>query len=197
MDVFENILTRRSTRAYKDVPVDDGVLERIIEAGRFAPSGGNNQTTHFLVIRSRSVLDELAGIVSSEFSRMEVVEGMYKSIANAIRAAKNGNYVFHYNAPVLIVTANRIGYGNSMADCACALENMMLMANALDLGSCWINQLRWLNENETACAFLRSLGMAENERAYGALSLGYARTPDGLPVREPLPRTGNPVTFIG
>ena len=47
---------------------------------------------------------------------------------------------FHYGAPVYIVTANKMGYGNAMADSACALENMMIAANALDLGSCWINQ---------------------------------------------------------
>ncbi|MCH5277364.1 MAG: nitroreductase family protein [Desulfovibrionaceae bacterium] len=197
MDVFEAIRSRRSTRAYQDVPVDDDALNHVIEAGRFAPSGGNNQTTHFLVIRSRQLLDELADLVRTEFSKMDVAEGMYRSLANAIRAAKSGRYVFHHHAPVLIVTANRIGYGNGMADCACALENMMLMANGLGLGSCWINQLHWLSESEAVCAFLRRLGMAENEQAFGALSLGHAQTSDGLPAREPLPRTGNPVTFIG
>ena len=72
----------------------------------------------------------------------------------------------------------------------------MLMANALDLGSCWINQLKWLNENEPVTAYLRTLGLAGDERVYGAVSVGYAKTADGLPVRKPLPRTGNPVTFI-
>jgi len=66
----------------------------------------------------------------------------------------------------------------------------------LDLGSVWINQLRWLNENPVLVEYLKSLGMAEDERVYGALALGYADTADGLPVRTPLPRTGNPVTVI-
>ncbi len=196
MDTFEAILSRRSTRAYKDTPVDDTTLKRVIEAGRLAPSGGNNQTTHFLIMRNRQILDTLAELVKTEFSKMDITEDMYKSLANAVRASKNGSYIFHYNAPVLIVTANRIGYGNSLCDCACAIENMMLMANALDLGSCWINQLRWLNENDAVCDFLRNLGMKENERVFGAMSLGYAKTQDGLPVRKPLPRTGNPVTYI-
>ncbi len=196
MDTYEAILTRRSTRKFRDAPVDEAALARIIEAGRMAPSGSNHQTTHFLVIRSRKILDELAVLARTEFSKMSQEEVIYTPLANAIRAAKNDSYVFHYNAPVLIVTANRIGYGNSMADCACALENMMLMANALDLGSCWINQLRWLNENEAVCDLMRHLGMQENERVFGAMSLGYADTPDGIPVRKPLPRTGNPVTFI-
>ena len=197
MELQEAILSRRSTRAFTDAPVDDETLRMILEAGRYAPSGGNSQTTHFLAVRDRAVLDELAALVRSEFARMEITEGMYKSLANAIRASKSDSCIFHYNAPALIITANRIGYGNSLADCACALQNMMLMANALDMGSCWINQLRWLNENENICAFLRSLGMAQNEAPFGAMSLGHPRTPDGLPVRTPMPRTGNAVTYIG
>ena len=72
----------------------------------------------------------------------------------------------------------------------------MLMANALDLGSCWINQLKWLNENPAIVEYLRSLGLKETERVYGALALGYADTEDGMPVREPLTRSGNEVTYL-
>ena len=71
----------------------------------------------------------------------------------------------------------------------------MLMANALDLGSCWINQLKWLNENPVILGYMKRLGMDESERVYGALAVGYADTADGLPDREPLKRVGNKVTF--
>ena len=196
MDAKECILTRRSTRQFLPRRVEDEMLSQVIEAGRYAPSGGNSQTTHFIVIRSKSVLDELAALVKEAFSRMVVTEGMYASLASAIRVSKGDSYVFHYNAPVLIVTANDRAYGNSMADCACALENMMLMGNALDLGTCWINQLRWLSEDEGMLAFMRKLGLKDNERVYGALALGFPATETGLPVRAPLPRKGNPVTFI-
>ena len=196
MDALELIKTRRSTRRFQDRALEKELLDKIIEAGRYAPSGGNNQTTHFFVITDRAVLTRLASLVKREFSRMEVTPGMYRSMARAIEASKGETYVFHYDAPALIVTANMKDYGNNMADCACALENMMLMANALDLGSCWINQLRWLNENDAVNAFFRDFGMAEDERIYGAVSVGYAATENGLPARNPLPRTGNPVTFI-
>ena len=196
MEAYELIKSRRSTRKFQERTVDKELLETIVEAGRYAPSGGNSQTTHFFVITDRAVLTEQAAFVKNEFSQMEVTPGMYRSMANAIRASKGENYIFHYNAPALIVTANKKDYGNNMADCACALENMMLMANALDLGSCWINQLKWLNESEAVNSLFREFGMAEDERIYGAVSIGYAATEDGLPVRSPLARTGNPVTFI-
>ncbi len=196
MEALELIKSRRSTRKYASAPVEADKLDQVLEAGRYAPSGGNCQTTHFIVIKQKAVLDKLADLARQEFAKMEIEENTYFSLVKSIQASKAGIYVFHYNAPVLIVTANRKDYGNNMADCSCALENMMIMANALDLGSCWINQLRWLNENPVLLTYMKELGLKEEERVYGALALGYADTPDKLPVRTPLPRKGNPVTMV-
>ena len=170
------------------------LIEQVIEAGRHAPSGSNSQSTHLIVITKQSVLEELAALVQAAFAKMEVGPDTYVSLRNSILASKKGGYIFHYNAPVLIVTANRIGYGNAIADSACALENMMIAANALDLGACWINQLHWLDEEPTIREYLYGLGLAENETVTGGLILGYGV--DGTPVRTELKRTGNPVTWI-
>ena len=83
-----------------------------------------------------------------------------------------------------------------MADSVAAVENMMIAANALDMGSCYINQLYWLNEEPAMLAYLRELGMKENERVYASMALGYADTADGLPIRKPLERKGNEVTLV-
>lgn len=194
MEMLEFIKSRRSTRKFDGRMVEREKIEAVVEAGRYAPSGGNNQSTHFLVICNPQVLETLAQMVQETFAGMEITPGMYSSMVSSIRASKAGNYVYHYHAPVLILTANQRGYGNNIADCACALENMMLEANALDLGSVWINQLRWLNEDPAITAYLRTLGLAENEQVFGALALGYAA--EGLPNRTPVPRRGNPVTYI-
>ena len=74
MEAFEAIMTRRSTRKMKeDVPSRD-LIEKVIEAGRCAPSGGNSQTTHFIIITNSDFLGELADIVQSEFAAMEIKE---------------------------------------------------------------------------------------------------------------------------
>ena len=176
--------------------MDAEKLEQILEAARQAPSGGNNQTNHFLVIRNRGVIDRLVGMVEDAFARMEISENTYSSLRHAIQASRKGGYVFCYNAPVLIAVANRRDYGNNMADCACAIENMMVAANALDLGSCWINQLRWLNEEPALVEYLCSLGMKEYERVYGAVIIGIPATDNGLPNRSMMPQKGNEVTWI-
>ncbi len=196
MEALEAILTRRSTRNYKPDAVEEEKLDRILQAARQAPSGGNNQTNHFLVIRNREVLGKLIGMTETAFAKMEIAEDTYASLKHAINASKKGGYVFCYNAPVLIAVANRRDYGNNMADCACAIENMMVAANALDLGSCWINQLRWLNEEPALVEYLRSLGMKEDERIYGAVIIGYPATESGLPNRNLMAQKGNEVTFI-
>ena len=196
MDALETIMTRRSTRRYKSELPPRELIGKVIEAGRMAPSGGNSQSTHFIVITDREILQKLAQLVQEAFAGMETEPGMYRSLAHSINAAKKGGYVFHYSAPVLIVTANRKDYGNNMADCSCALENMMIAANALDLGSCWINQLHWLDEHPAVSSFMRGLGLGEEETICGALALGCPDTEDGKPVRTPLVRTGNTVSWV-
>lgn len=194
MEALEAICTRRSTRNYLPEQVEPEKLDRILEAARQAPSGGNNQTNHFLVIQNREVLAQLTAMTEKAFAAMEADETTYPSLRHAIERSKKGGYVFCYNAPLLIVVANRMDYGNNMADCACAIENMMVAANALDLGSCWINQLRWLNADPGLVAYLQSLGMREYERVYGAVIIGYPA--GGLPDRHRMAQKGNEVTMI-
>ena len=142
------------------------------------------------------MLDRLIALTEKAFAGMEITENMYASMKHSVAAAKKGGYVFCYNAPLLIVAANRKDYGNNIADCACALENMMVAANALDLGSCWINQLKWLNEEPEILKCLYSLGMHETERVYGAVIIGYPATENGLPNRNLMKLKGNEVTWI-
>lgn len=196
MSVQSAIETRRSTRKYADKPVEKELVEKVIEAGRYAPSGGNSQTTRFVAVTNREVLDELANLVQEEFAKMSVTPGMYKSLVNSVVQSKAGRYRYDYHAPVLVILANKKDYGNNLADSACAAMNMMLEANALDLGTCWINQLHWLTDNERVFARLKELGVEEDETITAALAVGYPATADGLPNRLPSKRKGNPVTWV-
>lgn len=173
---------RRSTRKFSEKPIPRDALEQVLEAGRYAPSGMNLQATHFLVIEDRGIMDKLAELVREGFQKIGV--------------KRPEGYTFHYNPKVFIILCNRADNENNLADTGCALENMMLMASALELGSCWINQLKTLNQDETINAYLRTLGMQENERAYGALALGYPDSETGLPEHTPKARTGNHVTYV-
>ena len=79
MDALQAIVTRRSTRKYAEIMPERALIEQVIQAGRHAPSGGNNQTTHLIVFTDRKQLQELAALVQDEFSRMEITEGMFSA----------------------------------------------------------------------------------------------------------------------
>lgn len=171
-------------------------LKAVVEAGRFGPTGGNSQSNHFFVITDATVIAKLKDLVQAAFAKMELREDLYKSLKNSITLSRKGGYSFCYNAPALIVVSNQKDYGNNMADVACAVENMMLAANELDLGSCYINQLKWLNEDASILEYLRSFGLREGERVYASVALGYADTESGLPNRTESPRNGNEAVFV-
>lgn len=192
MDAMEAIMTRRSVRKMKAEAPERALLEQVIEAGRSAPSGSNSQSTHLIVITEKETLSVLQEKVQAAFAKMEEGPDTYVSLRNSIRASKKGNYVFHYGAPVLIVTANKKGYGNAMADSACVLENMMIASHALGLGSCWINQLHWLTEDAEVRGLLETLGLGADEFVTGGLIVGYA---DGAPGPKFPKKNGNPVTW--
>ena len=194
MDALDALFSRRSVRKMTAEMPEKELIEKVIEAGRVAPSGGNSQTTHFIVITKPEVLAELRELVQSEFAKMEAGPDTYASMRNSIRASKKGNYVYDYGAPLMIVTANKKGYGNALADSACALENMMIAAHALGLGSCWINQLHWLTDQKAVQSYMAGLGLKEDETITGGLILGYAA--EGVPMKRLEKKNGNPVTWI-
>ena len=74
---------------------------------------------------------------------------------------------------------------------------MQYQAEDLGLGSCWINQINWLNSNPVMVAYLKTLGMQDGETVYVSMALGYPDSPDGLPLRRIVERKGNPVTYVG
>ena len=190
--VIDTIIRRRSVRSFLEQQIDDSDLEIIIQAGRFAPSGGNHQYTTFLAVQNAKILSELSEIAEEEFSKMEISDSMYQSLKNSILRSKKGGYVFHYHAPTLMILANKKGYDNAMADCAAAMENMMIAAASLGIGSCWINQLKWLSQNAVMEKYLQGLGIGNDEAVMGAVALGFAAQEH---ISAPK-RTGNPVIYI-
>ena len=148
-----------------------------------------------MVITNPDVLKELVTLVQEEYGKTEVTEQTPPYMVNIIKMSKEGKFVFHYNAPALVVLAHKPVLANNFSDTACAMQNMMLACNELDLGCCWVNQLRHLQDNERLVARLRELGMGDDEKVYASLSVGYPDLPNGLNRRE-LEIKGNFVTYI-
>jgi len=194
MEILNAIKARRSVRKFTEQPVAKEDLALILEAGAYAPSGGNCQGTHFLVLQGREKIDELRMTVVNEFAKLDEESDQYRGYAFAINRARNegAGYDFTYGAPAFVVLANKKSYGNAMADCALAAENMFLQAAAMGIGSCYVNQVHWMTDNEKVREVLQGMGMAEDEKVYLCISLGYS----GMGEQPPLERFGNPVTWV-
>ena len=150
MSLVEVILSRRSIRKYVDKDVPRDVLDKILEAGRQSPSAANRQPYHFIVVTKDEIKKEFPGLVSG----------------------------FLKNAPIIIV-----GCANPKAlltgkwaivDTTIALENMVIAAWSLGVGSCWIGAF---NEQKIK----EKLQIPKNYKIVALLSLGY-------PAENPKPR---------
>ena len=152
-EVLQNILTRRSVRSFKEEQVKDEELDLILKAGTYAPSGMNKQSWQFTVVQNKEKMESLAKVVGEALGR-------------------DAGYNF-YAPPTLIMLSNEKDNVNGLADCACALENIFLMANSLEIGSCWINQLRTICDEKEVREVLTSFEIPENHIVWGMAAIGY------------------------
>lgn len=152
-DVLNTIYTRRSIRKFTDQVVPEELIDEVVKAGTYAPSGKNLQTYRFFVMQNADSILALQSVVG---------KGM-----------DNPSYTFYGTKALIIVTCNKDDV-NGVEDGSCALQNMMLAAHSLGLGSCWINQLKYCGEKPEVAAHLDSIGLPENRYVVGMLALGYA-----------------------
>ena len=167
MDVFEAIKKRRSIRAFKNIDVSDEIVEKLIDAARWAPSAGNIQPWEFIVVRNLDAKRRLAEAALSQ--------------------------TFIEEAPVVIVVCadyqrSARGYGSRGAtlyciqDTAAAIQNIHLAAIALGLGTCWIGAFR---EEPVK----KLLGIPDGVRPVAIIPVGY-------PAEQPAPRPRRPLNEI-
>jgi nitroreductase len=119
MDTFELIKTRRSTRKFTDELVSDELIDKIIEAGTWAPSGLNNQPWKFAVIRDNELKTNISTL--TRYSRI----------------------VLNANTLIAVFLDNSLSYDRTK-DCqaigAC-VQNMLLAIHSTGLGAVWLGEI--------------------------------------------------------
>ena len=171
MDAMQNLLTRTSTKKYKSDPVPKELIEKIVEAGTYAPSGLNKQSPIILAITDRQVRDELSKLNAGKdpFFRADPF----------------------YGAPVVLVVLADKSVPTYVYDGALVMENLMLAAHALGLGCCWIHRAKETFEMPEGKALLEKLGIQGEYEGIGNCIIGYK---DGeFPVK---PRKENRVYYV-
>lgn len=168
METFECIKTRRSVRRFKPEIPPKEMIEKVIEAGRWAPSGRNLQSSIIIAVTNKDVIAKLT------------------EINGKISERSNDQF---YGAPVVLIVLSDKNWRNKHYDGSLILGNMMLEAHELGLGSCWIHRAEQEFEMPEWQEWLRSLGVEGEWEGIGHLALGW---PDGDKPLE-IPRSGNKV----
>jgi nitroreductase len=172
MEAMECLLTRRSVRSYEARPVEREKLEKIIEAGVYAPSAMGRQSAFYVAVQDAETVKRL--------SRMNA-------------RVMNSDTDPFYGAPAVVLAFAVPGSQNSIEDATLGLANMFNAAHALGLGSCWINRIKEMFETPEGRELLKKWGVNAPVEGVGSCILGYARGP--APAARPR-RTDN-VVYIG
>lgn len=174
--VVETIMTRRSIRNYKQVPVGRDTLNAIMECGIYAPNGQNKQSWEVRVVDNPQLLAEMSQAMAD--AHPDIPGGFAKDCFRG--------------APVMTFIARDLSYDFSPYDCGLLAENIMLSAWSMGVGSiCLGSPVRFLTDNELCKPYLEKLGFSEGYELCLCVGLGYAaESPDAKP------RDNSKVKFI-
>jgi nitroreductase/NAD-dependent dihydropyrimidine dehydrogenase PreA subunit len=166
--------TRRSIRHFLDRPVEKEKIRRLIEAARYAPTGGNSQMVEWLVLSDRSRIKEIARLTIDWLRQMVKDPGVLAArpyLPRAVAAWDAGNDSVLRNAPVLVVAMAPREAMNGLVDLTLALSYLDLLASAMDLGTCWAGLLQ--GALVSLPSVKTALGIPESYPHHYPMMLGY------------------------
>ena len=184
-EVLRTILHRRSVRRFAPEQIEEGSLQQILQAGLYAPSAGGRQGVIFAVSQDRPVNERLGKIKrANSHPRMATADRYVSREQPSIADDPKITDAF-YGAPTVVTLFAPKNFLFSAEDCAAAAENMMLAADALGVGSCYIGQGWTAFADPYGQEVLRGWGIPGNCYAVAQLLLGYPREGDPHPAAKP------------
>ena len=170
---MQDLLTRRSCRKFKPDMVEKELIDQVIEAGLYAPSGKGLQSAKIIAVTNKELRDKIA-----EDNRQ-------------IGGWDPGFDPF-YGAPVILIVVADKSSPMYMYDGPLAMGNLMNAAHALGLGSIWIHRAKQEFEMPYYQDLLKKLGLEGEYEGIGHCALGYA----AAPAADPIPRKDDRVFFV-
>jgi len=150
---IEVLLNRRSIRKFKPEQIKDEELNAVLEVGKYAPSGGNQQSALFIVVQNKSMLEKISKMNSAVIG---------KAGADP-----------YYGAPTVILVLADKTKVTPIEDASIALGNMYNAAYSLGLGSCWVHRTKQMFESEEGKTLLKEWGVEGDYIGVGSCVLGY------------------------
>lgn len=180
-DIFETILHRRSIRRFEPKQIEEAALQQILQAGLYAPSAGGRQGVIFAVCQDKAVNERLGKIKRvNSHPCMATATSFVSCEQPSIADDPNLTNAF-YDAPTVITMFAPKNFLFSVDDCAVAAENMMLAADALGIGSCYLGQGWTAFDDSYGQEILRQWNIPTDYYAVMQLLLGYPREGDKHP----------------
>lgn len=174
--ILEVIKQRRSIRQYQTQQIKEADVQTILEAARYAPSARNQQPWYFTVIQNQTLLDHMSTVAK---------KNMFKTHAAWLQErANNEQYHLFHRAPTVIVVSGLSDSEYAFSDCCAAIQNMLLAAESLGLGSCWIGLARYFFAEKKE---VEKLGIPAGYTPFYTICLGYKKDLDSkrtAPVRK-------------
>ena len=151
-EAMKNLLERRSVRGYKKDLVPADVLDEILEAGKYAPSGMGQQKTLMVVTQDPELVAKL--------SRMNA----------DVMGAKSDPF---YGAPTDVIVFADSEQGTCVENGSLVMGNLMNAAHAVGVDSCWFDRAREVFDSEEGKALKAEWGVPESYIGIGHCVLGY------------------------
>ena len=168
--VIDAIKSRRSVRSYQSREISTDMLEEIIEAGRWAPSGMNLQLWRFVVVQDAEFRRKLFDAAVPRYREwIDSRGGISKAVRKPIDDASK-DPVFYFAPVIVFVVGTKLAtYAD---DCPMVCQNIMLAAHSLGIGSCWVGYgLLALQDEEVK----QALELKDDEQVFGPILLGYPK----------------------
>jgi nitroreductase len=148
MDAIKAIITRRSIRKFKKEPISEVLINELLEAGMYAPSSGNQQPWHFIVVTNKRILNAIPSFHPHSKMLKEAPLGILVCCDKFLEINKD----------------------MGVQDCSAATENILIAANAKGLGAVWLG-IHPRKERENGMR--RLLKIPENVIPISFISIGY------------------------
>jgi nitroreductase len=185
--VLKAIKNRRSTRAYEQKPIPREIINQIIEAGNQAPftSITRSQPWRFVVVENQKFKQKLLQTAIPFWKQMiepmkQAEPEIYKMATSLYDAMDEPKDVIYYNAPAIIFV---IGPAGNPFSSAFACQNMMIAAQSLGLGSCYVGFGGMVKGNPEV---VEALELKDDEAIFGPILLGYPQVNPSPAVAEAL-----------
>lgn len=176
-DQLDHLLrSRRSTRVYKDKPVERKTIEQVLGTCRYAPSGSNSQPVKWIIVSGRDRLMDLGQMVIDWMK--DAIESKHPlaeklRLSSVVEGWEKGEDRIFRDAPMVVIThAPEVG-ALPLENCVIAMTCFELAAVSIGLGACWVGFL--MLAANLYLPIKEALGIPKDHKLFGAMIVGYPK----------------------